>query len=337
MPRARRDEDEQEQGFRIGAVSRLTGLTADTIRAWEKRHQAVAPFRSEGGTRLYRESDVGRLQLLKALCERGESIGAIARLGEEALRERLARHAAPRPEAPGAEPEAEADLRRIAVLDAGLLEQIRANQAELVDLDLVAAEVSLDAFLEVVSGARAEVLVVNLAQLGEDAVAGLERCFEASGARHAVVVYDYATRRRLVRLADRGVRLVKAPLRLSVLRRSVLDFVALRRPVPAAQVLRSIEARLPIDESQPIPARRFTDVQLARLREVRSSVDCECPNHLSGIVKSLTAFEEYSERCIEEQPDDAEIHQLLARGTGHARALLEVLLKRLCEHDGIRI
>ncbi|MGI9590525.1 MAG: MerR family transcriptional regulator, partial [Myxococcota bacterium] len=58
MPRARRDEDEQEQGFRIGAVSRLTGLTADTIRAWEKRHQAVEPFRSEGGTRLYRESDV---------------------------------------------------------------------------------------------------------------------------------------------------------------------------------------------------------------------------------------------------------------------------------------
>lgn len=336
MPAARRGGTDQEQGYRIGAVSRLTGLTADTIRAWERRHHAVEPIRSEGGTRLYREEDVGRLQLLKALSERGEPIGAIASLSEEALRERLARHAGPRPE-PDTGEEPAADLRRIAVLDAGLVEQIRTNQADLVDLEVVAAEVSLDAFLEALDPAGADVLVLNLAQLGEDPVAGLERCQEASGAAHAVVVYDFATRRRLLRLADLGVRLVKAPLRLSVLRRSVLDFVSVRRPTPAREVLRSIEARLPIDEGQPVQARRFTDVQLARLREVRSSVDCECPNHLSGIVKSLAAFEEYSERCIEEQPDDAEMHALLARGTGHARAVLEVLLKRLCEHDGIRI
>lgn len=336
MPAVRRGQEDQEQGYRIGAVSRLTGLTADTIRAWEKRHNAVEPIRSEGGTRLYRESDVGRLQLLKALSERGEPIGAVAGLSEEALRERLARHAAPRPEA-GAVEEPVPDLRRIAVLDAGLVEQIRTNQAELVDLEVVAAEVSLDAFLEALEGARTDVLVVNLGQLGADPVVGLGRCQQVSGARHAVVVYDYATRRRLVRLADLGVRLVKAPLRLSVLRRSVLDFVAMRRPAPAGEVLRSIETRLPLDEGQPVPERRFTDVQLARLREVRSSVDCECPNHLSGIVMSLAAFEDYSERCLDEQPDDAEIHALLARGTGHARAILEVLLKRLCEHDGIRI
>lgn len=336
MSAARRGDKGEEQGYRIGTVSRLTGLTADTIRAWERRHHAVDPIRSEGGTRLYREADVGRLQLLKALNERGEPIGAIAGLSEEALRERLARHAAPRPDGGGAE-EPELDLRRIAVLDPGLVEQIRANPADLVDLEVVAAEVALDAFLEALESAKADVLVLNLALLGDDPVAGVSRCREAAGARHAVVVYDYATRRRLLRLADLGVRLVKSPLRLSVLRRSVLDFVAMRRPSDVAGVLRSIESRVPIDESSAVPSRRFTDVQLARLREVRSSVDCECPNHLSGIVKSLVAFEEYSERCLDEQPDDAEIHALLARGTGHARAVLEVLLKRLCEHDGIRV
>jgi DNA-binding transcriptional MerR regulator len=336
MPAARGADDDQGQGYRIGAVSRLTGLTADTIRAWERRHDAVAPVRSEGGTRLYSESDVSRLQLLKALGERGEPIGAIATLSEAALRERLARHAAPRPQPQGEAP-SEADLRRLAVLDPGLVEQIRANQADLVDLEVVASEVSFDAFLEALAHVKADVLVLNLDHLGDDPLVLLERCREVSGAEHAVVIYDYATRMRLVRLSDAGVRLVKAPLRISVLRRSVLDFVSLRRPAAAADVLGSIEARLPIDERQPVPERRFTDVQLARLREVRSSVDCECPNHLSGIVRSLAAFEEYSERCIDEHPDDAEMHSLLARGTGHARAILEVLLKRLCEHDGIRI
>ena len=91
MPAGRGKDGDQGQGYRIGAVSRLTGLTADTIRAWERRHHAVRPVRSEGGTRLYSESDVSRLQLLKALGERGEPIGAIARLSESALRRSIGR------------------------------------------------------------------------------------------------------------------------------------------------------------------------------------------------------------------------------------------------------
>ena len=40
-----------------------TGLTADLLRAWEKRYGAVTPMRSHGGQRLYSDADVERLWL----------------------------------------------------------------------------------------------------------------------------------------------------------------------------------------------------------------------------------------------------------------------------------
>ncbi|HEY3674733.1 MAG TPA: MerR family transcriptional regulator [Candidatus Tumulicola sp.] len=69
------------------AVSRLTHLTADTIRAWEKRYAAVRPARRPGGQRLFSDDDVSRLTLLREAVGAGESISNIARLPTGALRE----------------------------------------------------------------------------------------------------------------------------------------------------------------------------------------------------------------------------------------------------------
>ena len=41
------------KGFRIGAVARLTGISPDTLRVWERRYQVTEPQRSASGTRLY--------------------------------------------------------------------------------------------------------------------------------------------------------------------------------------------------------------------------------------------------------------------------------------------
>ena len=45
--------NEQSKGYRIGAVSRLTGLSADNLRVWERRLQAVTPDRTPSGDRYY--------------------------------------------------------------------------------------------------------------------------------------------------------------------------------------------------------------------------------------------------------------------------------------------
>jgi DNA-binding transcriptional MerR regulator len=70
----------------IRAVSRMTGLSAHTIRAWERRYEAIHPARTDSRRRLYSDAEVERLRLLKRLTTAGRSIGQIAGLSEEELR-----------------------------------------------------------------------------------------------------------------------------------------------------------------------------------------------------------------------------------------------------------
>ncbi len=70
--------------YPIRAVSKQTGISIDTLRAWEKRYQVVTPKRDERG-RLYTEADLQRLRLLHAAVENGHAIGRLAALKNEDL------------------------------------------------------------------------------------------------------------------------------------------------------------------------------------------------------------------------------------------------------------
>lgn len=72
--------------YPMRVVSRLTGLTADTIRVWERRYQAVKPDRTDGNKRRYSGGQVRRLVLLRRATELGHSIGQVARLQDDDLR-----------------------------------------------------------------------------------------------------------------------------------------------------------------------------------------------------------------------------------------------------------
>lgn len=71
----------------IQSVVRLTGLTAHVIRIWEQRYAAVEPARTPTQRRLYTQSDVDRLRLLRGATQAGHRIGQIARLSVAELRE----------------------------------------------------------------------------------------------------------------------------------------------------------------------------------------------------------------------------------------------------------
>ena len=71
--------------YRIGTVSRLTGLSADVVRVWERRYGAISPQRSEGGSRLYSDADIARLRRLRQAVDMGHAIGQVARLPESEL------------------------------------------------------------------------------------------------------------------------------------------------------------------------------------------------------------------------------------------------------------
>ena len=76
---------ERAASYPIRAVSRLTGIGIDTLRAWERRHGAVTPIRDDRG-RMYTDADIARLRLLRDAVEHGHSIGRLAGLTDAELR-----------------------------------------------------------------------------------------------------------------------------------------------------------------------------------------------------------------------------------------------------------
>ena len=86
--------------YPVRIVLRRTGLTAELLRAWERRYQVVHPGRTQGGQRLYSEADVERLLLLKRATAYGHSIGRVAQLTNDevaGLLEAAPQRAATRP------------------------------------------------------------------------------------------------------------------------------------------------------------------------------------------------------------------------------------------------
>ena len=69
----------------IQVVARRTGLSADVVRAWERRYQAVTPERASNNRRLYSDLDVEKLGLLRRATSAGRRIGDIAHQSIEEL------------------------------------------------------------------------------------------------------------------------------------------------------------------------------------------------------------------------------------------------------------
>lgn len=71
----------------IKVVARRTGLSAHVIRIWEKRYGAVEPERTGTNRRVYSDEQIERLSLLRDITQHGHSIGRVAKLPTEKLRE----------------------------------------------------------------------------------------------------------------------------------------------------------------------------------------------------------------------------------------------------------
>lgn len=63
--------DHNGAGLQIGSVATRCGLSVDTIRFYEKQGLIAKPARSQGGFRLYEESDIERLSFVS----RGQTLG----------------------------------------------------------------------------------------------------------------------------------------------------------------------------------------------------------------------------------------------------------------------
>ncbi|MBS1565156.1 MAG: MerR family transcriptional regulator [Bacteroidetes bacterium] len=77
--------------YSISQLEKLSGVRSHTIRAWEKRYNAVQPQRSEGNTRYYDDNQLRRLLNIVALLEAGHKVSTVGRMSDTELRPLLAR------------------------------------------------------------------------------------------------------------------------------------------------------------------------------------------------------------------------------------------------------
>lgn len=66
-----------EKLYTIGTVSKLTGVGAITLRAWERRYGLIVPVRKESGHRLYTRQHIDQINRITALTGQGMRISQI--------------------------------------------------------------------------------------------------------------------------------------------------------------------------------------------------------------------------------------------------------------------
>lgn len=68
--------------YSIGEFARLSGITATTLRAWQRRYGLLKPQRTDGGHRLYSENDVQQALKILDWVKKGVPIGQVKSLLE---------------------------------------------------------------------------------------------------------------------------------------------------------------------------------------------------------------------------------------------------------------
>ena len=298
--------------YRSGAAARLAGLPVETLRIWERRYSLSEAERSEHGQRLYSAEQVARLGLLKQLVDQGHAIGVLAGLAREQLQAMLSVGAG--------------DARvsgapvRIMLVGPSLARRVAAERQGL-GLEVRASCARLDGVAELGAATGAQVLVVELSELDDNALPLLAAAREAAAAAATVVLYRFCASATIRALRSLGCLVARVPADLG-------ELALLCRSALAGQ-------RLPIQEAQAVAPPRFDDEALASIAAAGTRITCECPRHLTELLLMVGSFERYSAQCANRNPEDARLHAQLGLAAGQARMVLEGALTTLAIADGL--
>ena len=101
-----------DEGYSIRVASRLTGISAHTLRMWERRYGFPVPERTSGGARRYSGEDVTCLKLIARALDAGyrphEVVGKPRTVLEKILAQQIVASTPP----PGAAPSIERVVER---------------------------------------------------------------------------------------------------------------------------------------------------------------------------------------------------------------------------------
>ena len=316
--------DNASSGYRIGKVSKMTGISPDTLRVWERRYETVVPQRTPNGGRVYSSDDIARLTLMKKLVDAGDAIGSVADLSQSELEARLLESSQASISIDHGGPV------RIVVAGESLPTKMQSAEAELGSVELVAAYSSINAFEQEKKSLDADVVIIEQPSLQPETAIRIADWMTRLNAVHSIVIYRFASEETLNRLPQGKTMAMRAPVEPRTLQQYCVALTARQQELPGeeADITKLIS---------PAPARRYDDATLTRLAGMSPTINCECPNHMAELISSLAAFEQYSSECESRNTKDAELHAYLSNTTSHARHMIENALAIVIEAENLDI
>lgn len=324
-----------ENSYRIGAVSRITGIGAETLRAWERRYAAVTPARTESGDRQYSRDDVAKLLLLKTFVDAGISISSVASLDLDELKASVESdpilnnvHAS----AYSTNKFLEETTCNVALIGDGFPLRVLDGLTEVNGIEIVGTFDDMGELqANIKSITQPDVVIVEKPTINRDTKSELQKIRDASGAWHIILIYGFSTQELIERNQSAQTTVVRSSVDVQELARLCIYHSG------GSEQLPGLETGSTLHFEQTIPARCFSNKQLSELAKLSNTIKCECPKHISDLVRDLVAFEIYSAECENENAEDAALHAYLHATTAQARSMLEEALSHLTRVEGISI
>jgi MerR family transcriptional regulator, light-induced transcriptional regulator len=310
--------------FRIGAVSKTTGIPVSTLRIWENRYGAFSPVKTEGKQRLFEERDVSKAILLKQLSHEGHAISTIAGLDLDQLR-RMSnlQNSAQSKRAANGEP---VTLAVVGLSLANRIESkkfasgLKQNRIKVTDV-----LVDLEAASQAALPEKPQVLLVKVNTLQASVHASIQALIQKHKFAQTLVIYNFAPEAVVQAMKFSGLSVRRGPV-------SDLELAELLQSVVFVDQARAQEFGT---SGSVIASRKYSDETLTRVAGISTNVLCECPRHVAELIAQLASFEEYSQECLNKNAEDAHLHAYLRSISGSARSLFENALEKIAQHEGI--
>ena len=304
----------------IGVAARMTGINQNTLRMWERRYQLQLSQRSQGGQREYSLTDIDHLRLIKQLMDQGMRIGDIAQLPAKALTELLL------------------DVGNVSIDNRALTKPI---QAQVVGITLssyfrthikrypkLAIELSdtdTEEWLNVADINGKDVLILQQRALTQKHVDTIMRISERK--IHVIVLYLYSHQDILQTLQRQGIILLRGDIEPSRLDDAINKVSRLVTNLSTLEKS-SEKFNIALPRTQP---RQFDEAALIAAEALSNKLNCECPQHLTDLIRRLNAFEEYSQNCGAENWKQAAVHACIYAYANQAKHLIEKALRTVLD------
>lgn len=311
----------------IGTVSKLTGISVHTLRAWEKRHSVVSVVRSTTGRRLYHPDDVYRLRLLKRLTISGHSIGNIAPLNDEQLEKMFDLEDKSENHTVKVESVQSIDVCMYGERSIGEL-NLKNSIKRSINVKLETSEIG--ELRDALSGKKRYSVVMVFDTVQKSQLKMLRQLKDSEPNHRYFLVFSFAQREMIDELNAMGFYLLRAPISFDHLFERVLE----RYRTDRQSGVKNNVVEKPAEE---IPPHKYTRRQLDKLSQAPSNAECECTNQIADLIRSLTVFESYCQHCEATNTQDPQLHNDVYKLTAQARDLMERSMSLVIKSENINL